>query len=196
MVSGTLDRENADGVTVNSSSEAQRLTEGAKVVLTIDGQPEKRTGTISAIKEHSGDHFSVSFKDHSKHASDKRDFPRLHAGIPLSYRLADSGQAAAWVAGEAIAGDWIEPDPYMNFSVGGVRFDAPHPMEGGEVLIIKLRIGEDSPTWRATGRVVRVFKVAEGSTAACSAAVSFDELPIEARDALSELTLKIQDTLL
>jgi len=196
MVDGTVSQENDQGLNLRCSAAAGRLNEGSKVVLTIEGQSEKRTGTITALSEERDGHYSVEFTDHQKHASDKRDFPRLHAGIPLAYRLADTGQAAAWIAGEAIAGDWVEPDPYMNFSVGGVRFDSPHAMEGGELLLIKLRIGDDSPTWRATGRVVRVFDVPQDSPAACSAAISFESLPIEARDALSDLTLKIQDTLL
>ena len=84
----------------------------------------------------------------------------------------------------------------MNFSVGGLRFDVPNPMEGGELLIIKLCVGDESPEWRATGTVVRVFEVPAGSAAACSVAVSFEALPSEAREALSDLTLKIQDSLL
>ena len=196
MVDGTMGRETDDGVSLRCAPEAGQLSEGAKVVLTIEGQTEKRTGTITSLSEGGDGQYSVEFTDHQKHAADKRDFPRLHAGIPLSYRIADSGQAAAWIAGEAIAGDWIEPDPYMNFSVGGLRFDAPDRMEGGELLIIKLRVGDDSPEWRATGTVVRVFEVPAGSAASCSVAVSFEALPIDAREALSDLTLQIQDSLL
>ena len=44
--------------------------------------------------------------------------------------------------------------------------------------------------------MVRVFDVASDSDAVCSVAVSFETLPTEARDALSELTLQIQETLL
>jgi hypothetical protein len=196
MVDGTLAEERGDGVLLQCDEKAKRLKEGAKVVLTIEGQSDKRTGVINLIAEEDNGRFTVGFTDHQKHASDKRDFPRLHAGIPLEYRIADSDQAAAWIAGENVAGDWVKPDPYMNFSVGGVRFDCPHLMQGGETLLIKLQIGDDSRSWRATGTVVRVFDVPDGSSASCSAAVSFETLPVDARDALSELTLKIQDSLL
>ena len=82
------------------------------------------------------------------------------------------------------------------FSVGGLRFDAQHELETGHLLIIKLRVGDDGPTWRSSARVVRVFDVASDSDAVCSVAVSFETLPTEARDALSALTLQIQETLL
>ena len=84
----------------------------------------------------------------------------------------------------------------MNFSVSGLRFDAQHELEAGHLLIIRLQVGDSGPVWRTSARVVRVFEVARDSTAVCSVAVSFESLPDEAQDALSELTLQIQETLL
>jgi hypothetical protein len=196
MVDGTLGHQ-ADGqAELICTEEAAQLSAGAKVLLTIAGEAEKRTGTITALTPAAGGGFRVDFADHERHTSDKRDFPRLHAGLPIAYRQADSGQAAAWLAGEPISGEWTEPDPYMNFSVGGLRFDAQHELEAGHLLLIKLQVGDDGPVWRTSARVVRVFEVAADSDARCSVAVSFEVLPSEARDALSDLTLQIQETLL
>ena len=196
LVDGTLSHQDEAGAELLCSEGAGRLAPGAKVVLTITGEPEKRTGTITALTPAEDGGFSVTFSDGERYSSDKRDFPRLHAGLPIAYRLADKGQAAKWLAGEDLEGPWTEPDPYMNFSVGGLRFDAQHELETGHLLIIKLRVGDDGPIWRSSARVVRVFDVASDSDAVCSVAVSFETLPTEARDALSELTLQIQETLL
>ena len=196
MVDGTLGQQ-GDGVAeLLCSDDAAKLSTGTKVVLTITGEAEKRTGMITALAPSTNGGFTVSFEDSERYSSDKRDFPRLHAGLPIAYRQADAGHAAKWLSGESIDGDWTEPDPYMNFSVGGLRFDAQHELEPGNLLIIKLQVGDSGPVWRTSARVVRVFEVASDSDAVCSVAVSFETLPPEARDALSELTLQIQETLL
>lgn len=196
LIDGTLGHQGDGQAELLCSDDAAKLSTGTKVLLTITGEVEKRTGTITSLAPHPSGGFTVGFEDSARHHSDKRDFPRLHAGLPIAYKQADAGHADKWLAGEDLDGDWTEPDPYMNFSVGGLRFDAQHELEAGNLLIIKLRVGDSGPVWRTSARVVRVFEVASDSDATCSVAVSFEVLPTEARDALSELTLQIQETLL
>jgi len=196
MVNGAISSHSDAGVQLHCESGASKLQHGAKVVLTITGSEEKRTGTITGLVEAADGTFVVDFTDHERHSADKRDFPRLHAGLPISYMPATTESAQAWVDGESVDGEWTTPDPYMNFSVSGLRFDAAHNLKQGDLLNITLQIGGADESWRVTGRVVRVFEVPVDSPAACSVAVSFEHLPTDALDALSDLTLQIQDSLL
>ena len=79
------------------------------------------------------------------HESDKRDYPRLHAGLPLRYRTVSSSEATAWTSGDPIGGDWIEPDPYMNFSVDGLRFDCTDGLEKGSLVALELHAVRGRP---------------------------------------------------
>lgn len=196
LVDGTLARQSEGVAELLCDEGAAKLSPGSRVVLTIHGEAEKRTGTITALEAADGGRYTVSFEDGVRHSLDKRDFPRLHGGLPIGYRLADASLVARWLDGEAIDGSWTEPDPYMNFSVGGLQFEAAHKLDVGQLLLIKLRVGDAGPTFRASARVVRVLPAAPESDAKCRIAVSFESLPADAREALSDLTLQIQETLL
>ncbi len=193
MVSGTLVSRSDDDVTVHCQDNASALNPGAKVVLTFDEGNERWTGVVDGLQPVEGG-IAVHVISPNAHAADKRDYPRLHAGLPIRYRVAQDGEAAAWTNGADLAGDWHTPDPYMNFSVSGLRFDVHPEVNDGDLLLLELRIGEDSPTWRATARVIRVFE--GGGQQSANVAVSFVDLPEDAQAALSELTLQIQESLL
>ncbi len=194
MVDGIVSAQTEHAVSVHCSSGADSLVAGSKVVVTVNGESGTRRCVIDDVSpSESGGHL-VELVNEAMHESDKRDFPRLYAGLPVRYRQVSPEEADAWSAGEAIGGDWTEPDPYMNFSVGGLRFDCTGGLNGGDLVAIELQVGESGSIWRATGRVVRTFD-ATGDRPP-SAAVAFESLPPAARDALSELTLQIQETLL
>ena len=193
MVSGTLVSRSDGDVTVHCPDNASALSQGAKVVLTFDGGNERWTGVVDGLQPVDGG-IAVRLVSPSAHAADKRDYPRLHAGLPIRYRVAADGEAAAWSSGADLAGDWHTPDPYMNFSVSGLRFDVHSDINDGDLLLVELRIGDESPTWRSTARVIRVFEGRDQETD--SVAVSFVDLPEDALEALSELTLQIQESLL
>ena len=82
----------------------------------------------------------------------------------------------------------------MNFSVSGLRFDVHSDVNDGDLLLVELRIGDQSPAWRTTAQVIRVFEGRDQETG--SVAVSFVDLPEDALEALSQLTLQIQESLL
>ena len=193
MVAGTLADRSDQNVTVRCPKGADQLTPGSKVVLTFDDGNERWTGIIEDIAS-SPDGAEVRVVTPSAHAADKRDYPRLHAGLPIRYRVAADDEAEAWLNGGEVTDDWHTPDPYMNFSVSGLRFDVHPDVSNGDLLLVELRIGDESPIWRTTVRVIRVFD--GGEQASDNAAVAFENLPEDALSALSDLTLQIQESLL
>jgi len=193
MVSGNLVARNDGNVTVQCSEHASVLSENAKVVLSFDGDNERWTGIVEALSPVDGG-IAVRVVAPNAHAADKRDYPRLHAGLPIRYRVSTPEEATAWCNGEPVDGTWHTPDPYMNFSVSGLRFDVHPDVNDGDLLLVELRIGDQTPTWRTTARVIRVF---EGrNQEPDNVAVSFETLPDDALSALSDLTLQIQESLL
>lgn len=196
MVDGTLQDAEAGSANLICGPDGSKLFAGSKVLISIENEPGKRTGTIRAVEPMGGDRFRLQFEDTQHHRAEQRDFPRLFAGLPIAYRIASAEEAEAWLAGTDVLDAWTEPDPYMNFSVGGLRFDTLVSLSPGTLLVIALRIGDDGPTWRTSARVVRVFDPSPDSDAVCSVAVSFEVIPDEAMDALSELTLQIQETMI
>ena len=194
LVNGTLATGAVGHLTVDCGDEAKSLAVGAKVVVTVEAAAENQRCIVAAVEPGTSKGMRVTLHNEAVHTSDKRDYPRLFAGLPIRFRPASAAEATAWAAGEPIGGHWSEPDPYMNFSVGGLRFDCTDPLTEGEALAIELSIGDGKTLWRATARVVRVFEAAGDRPA--SVAVSFDHLPDGARDALTALTLQIQESLL
>jgi hypothetical protein len=196
FVDGAITAQSDHGLSFLCSTGASALKPGAKVVLSIDGVSEKRTGTITEILPKSDGRFGVEFEDIARHSPDKRDYPRLCAGIPIQYMPGDAEQAELWASGGEVQGDWLSPDPYMNFSVGGVRFDVTETLCVNDRVLIEMKINADAAAWRCTARVVRIFEVSPDSSAVASVAVSFEHLPPGALEALSALTLQVQSSLL
>ena len=194
LVNGVITDRGDDQFNVHCSSGADGLTMGDKVVLTIEGESGNLRCVIASKAGATDGGFALNVVSQARHEADKRDFPRLHAGLPIRYRIATDEEARLWIAGEPVGGAWVEPDPYMNFSVGGLRFECPEGVPERALLLMELRVGDTSPLWRTTGRVIRVFSATEH--AGCSVAVSFEHLPTDALNALSDLTLQIQDSLL
>ena len=191
MVSGELVNHAENHMTVHCGGGSEGLTVGSKVVVDIDNESGSRRCVVNSV---SGSGTDIVLSNEATHQADKRDYPRLFAGLPIRFRAVTDDEASAWAEGEPIGGHWAEPDPYMNFSVGGLRFDSEDALEEGSLIAIELTIGDGSTLWRATARVVRIF--AASGDRPSSAAVSFDYLPPGAREALSDLTLQIQETLL
>ena len=194
LVNGTLTTGPVGRLTVECGRNAGSLAVGAKVVVTVEAAAESQRCIVASVEHDANDGIRLTLDNEAVHSNDKRDYPRLFAGLPIRFRPTSESEAAAWASGEPIGGHWSEPDPYMNFSVGGLRFDCADPLTEGAALAIELSIGDGATLWRVTARVVRVFEAAGDRPA--SVAVSFVHLPDGARDALTSLTLQIQETLL
>jgi hypothetical protein len=197
MVHGQLCSQSDQTVVVEATGTAGGLSAGDRVVLSFGTPDQGRiSGTIQSITDVDGGQ-QIQVSCAAAHDRDKRDFPRLCAGLPIRYRVASAEDGQAWVAGSpAPTQGWFTPDPFMNFSVSGLRFDADRSVQADDLLALDFAIADGSPRWRITARVIRVFTPESEDSPTHSVAVSFAHLPEGANTALSELTLKIQDNLL
>ncbi len=198
MVHGQVTHQDTQSVLVDVAGEASRLSTGDRVVIAYeDADLGRVSGTIEGIEDTaSGQQIQIACA--SQHDRDKRDFPRMVAGLPIRYRVAaGDAEVAAWKSGEPVAEDgWFTPDPFMNFSVGGLRFEADTSVVSNDLLLVDFAVSEAGPRWRLTARVIRVFEPENESESTHPIAVAFVFMTDAANEALSELTLKIQETLL
>jgi PilZ domain-containing protein len=126
---------------------------------------------------------------------DRRYAPRLQGGIKLAYR----------VVGSSV---WFEPDPWMDFSLTGLRFQDVARLEEGDPLALRMRLPVDDGEHEATAHVVRVSTIApeEAATvdlgpspiehATCEVAIEFDHIAPETVYAFALFTERIQDAAL
>lgn len=195
----------ADGTyTIDLDRDATALEPGAVAILNfLDGTTPR---VIARIAEARGNQLTCTQQQIRER--EKRAFPRLHGGLPVRYRVLGKDEAAseraAWMAGDdgpGERGDWLTPDEFMNFSVTGLRFDAPDVAGEGDELLLELGMRGKKDRWRCTARVVRLFDIPPdeqlpGSKCKHRLAISFEDIPEAAQHALSEMTLDIQEALL
>ena len=187
-----------------------RLEPGMRVVL--DGGPDRDLRIKGLVTGVEGPRLRVQLE--RVVPPDKRSFPRMYGGIHVRYRVLAAGQgdegASAWVAGgdePAGGGVWREPDPFMDFSGTGLRFEDQLHCRPEDRLLIELRLPSSEDLWRATARVVRVDPIRSddlggreekepASVPTHQIAVEFLEMPADATEALTEFGMRIQDALL
>jgi len=186
------------------------LQGGTSVV--VDGGPESGVRIKGVVVDVSGPVFRV--ETDRVVPLDKRGFPRMPGGLRVHYRvLSGKGRraiAAAWVQGDRTPrqeGEWRQPDPFMDFSGSGLKFDDRPTCQVGDELLLELQVPPGKKWWQATARVVRVEpmlpletedseQTRQGFSPSHQIAVEFQHLPAEATEALSQFTLRIQDALL
>lgn len=190
----------ADGKwTVHVDRDASSLPRDARAILTFEDPTSPRI--VGIVEEVAGNR--IELVERVVRERERRAFPRLVAGLQLKARALATTEAdaetAAWMAGDdgpLDRGTWFHPDPFMNFSVTGLRFQGPDILASGTPLLLELGI-RNQGSWRCVARVVRTFTAPEGGDPSQSqVAVEFTSIPDEAEIALSELTLRIQDQLL
>ena len=98
----------ADGVvSIDCSADAAGLPSGARVIVSFTGEGQKLTGTVESVTQTDAGSFQLRVVQSGSHQRDKRDFPRLYAGIPIRYRTNENPETAtAWVQGDDVGGDW------------------------------------------------------------------------------------------
>ncbi len=137
---------------------------------------------------------------------DLREYPRTYGGIHLRYRVLDSKDAAdaviSWMGGEDAEGElglWRRPDPYMNFSATGLRFEEPQATcTGGDLVLLEMDVPTSPVPWRAVAEVVRCAPLPEEEQtedATHFIALSFTDIPSEASQALARFTLRVLSAL-
>jgi len=187
-----------------------RLEPGMRVVL--DGGPDRDVRIKGRIATIEGERLRVETE--RVVPPDKRSFPRMYGGIHVRYRVLAEGESeevgSAWVSGAEAPGkegEWREPDPFMDFSGTGLRFEDQLHCRTNDLLLIELALPSSEDGWHATARVVRVDPIGpedlEGRdeeerqrAPTHQIAVQFVDLPTEATKALTTFAMRIQDALL
>jgi len=187
-----------------------RLEPGMRIVL--DGRPDRDVRIKGLVAGREGQTLRVETQ--RVVPSDKRSFPRMYGGIHVRYRVVAPDRAeaitAAWVSGQdapVSEGDWREPDPFMDFSGTGLRFEDRLHCKMNDLLLMELALPSSGDKWRATARVVRVDPIRpenlEGRdefrqepAPTHQIAVQFVDLPTGATEALTAFAMRIQDALL
>jgi len=186
------------------------LEPGMRVV--IEGGPGSGLRLTGVIAQKDGHRLRVETERSVQ--PDKRAFPRLPGGIRLRYRVLSpkegTGAVRAWLGGQKTPGHegtWFEPDPFMDFSGSGIRFQDQLRCQVDDFLLVEVQVPPAENRWRATARVVRVEPLRPEETEALDdeqqrlgathqIAIHFVDLPAEAREALTAFTLRIQNALL
>ena len=85
----------------------------------------------------------------------------------------------------------------MNFSVSGLCFDTHMNCKAGDLVLMHMGLKNQQKRWNCTARVVRVDPIdqTESGQQRWSVAVCFDFVPSEAQEALTDMTLDIQEAL-
>ena len=173
---------------VEDTTYTVELSEGVDVAgqVVLNFPDSDRERVMTRLEGSDGGRFR--FAESQRVAPDKRNYPRLYAGLKVLYRV--SG-----------ASDWFETDEYMNFSVSGLAFDGSGSVEDGSNIDLAISIAGEDGEWTALGKVIRCealpveeqHELVSGATTAYSLAVSFVSLPDDCREALEELTLRLLD---
>ena len=166
------------------------LQTGAHTTL-VFGDVRIRALIVVEINE-----LSVSVNS-SRGPVNKRAFPRMFGSIHLRYRHIDAAAAEHhirdWLFHISEPDDtWHSPDPFMNFSASGLRFQDEAPREIGDLLLLEMGIPTAPERWRATARVVRLEHDGEGKS---FVAVRFLDLPAEAQETLQRFTHRLQEVI-
>ncbi len=180
------------------------FAEGMKVIVDAGEATELRVvGTIGLIQDN-----LIHVESRTLVRRDKRIFPRTYGGIRLRYQVVPAAAVDAWIdQGLAPDGEWFQPDPFMDFSGSGLKFEDRENCKAEDVLLLELHIPPSQQAYRASARVVRLFDIPPEEIEAAERdpelpapthqiAVHFERLPAEAVEALMAFTLRVQDALI
>ena len=160
------------------------------IVNTNDDRPMM---TLHIVEQENG---QLILHTISTHPREKRSYPRLFSLINLRLLpVTSETQMTDWMNGSTLLSDindtWLQPEPFMNFSVNGVAFEWGEPLTVNTKLLVALK--ESGNTYRCVARVVRC---SEEDTGRWEVALYFEEMADEAIDYLVQLTMRLQDSML
>lgn len=208
VAQGRVVRTAGDRYVVDTDRDATTITVGARVILSFpDDDTPRVVGKVTSVRENRIECVYEQSRDR-----ERREFPRLVAGLPTRFRVVAGAEVVRevddWLSGRPgplTRGNWHSPDELMNFSVTGLRFDYQPACEEGDLLLVEFGIRGQQERWRCTARVIRTWLIPveelEGQADTPPGpthriAIRFEQIPSEAQNALSEMTLDIQDALL
>jgi len=172
----------------------------------IDGKAPRVLGTITRVEGR-----RITLSQQALRERERRVYPRLHAGIPLRFRVpapdAAAAAAVAWLRsdeGSAEDPGWVTHESLVNFSVTGLGFDSPIAANNGDLVLLDMGMPGRPERWRCTGVLVRVSPVPPdeleeddaGRLCAHRYALNFETIPHAAQAALTELTIQMQDAMI
>jgi hypothetical protein len=207
MGRGTIRRFTQGHYTIELEEPALSLAPRMKVILNFEESENPRA--IVVVESVEG--CTLKARQMTLKPRERRDFPRVLGGVPLRFRMLEAHervhQIARWIAGDAEPleqGQWIRPDENVDFSVTGLCFDTAWPCEEGDVLLVELGMRGRYKRWNVVAEVARVDPVPEdevleqedGARPTHRIAIRFQHIPDAARQALSDLTLYVQQALI
>ena len=200
MFMGRARTSEADEIEVDLNGPANESLAGSQAIISFPSQQDAPRITAKVLRI---DGNRIALTSPQIRPRDKRLFPRLYGNIPLRFQVHNSEEGELvihrWLAGSTrnlVPRPWFTPEPFMNFSVNGLSFEAGQYCKKGDLLLLLMGVGESTERWRATGKVVRVIEITEGDTPMFQIAMAFEALPDKAMAALSDFTLSIQEALL
>ena len=200
LARGRVRSQHLGTFTIDVDRDTTGLSVGARVILS---QPDGRSDRIVArIDSVLGNELVCS--QEQLRQRERREFPRLHGGLPVRYRRLSMAEftatATRWLRGStdpAVVGAedaWCQPERFMNYSVTGLRFRTDDDVRFHEVVLLELGVPDGPERWRCTARCVHAGDVdADGVQVI---ALEFVQIPDEARAALTDMTLDAQALLL
>ena len=164
--------------------ETDVVVEGQVVLNFPDSGRERVMTRLDSV-----DAQAYRFQESRRVAPDKRNYPRLYAGLKVKYRA------------QADGGEWFVTDEYMNFSVSGLAFEGSGRVENGSQIDVNIAVSDEDKNWIAVGRVIRCDELEEsehqelasGDVLAYTLAVALVSVPPDCREALEALTLRLLD---
>ena len=167
ILDGTL--ESVDGSTFCVVLPNAGLDVGGQAVLNFPDSDRQRV--MARLDTVTGDQHH--FVESHRVEPDKRNFPRLYAGINVLYRRTGSED------------EWFRCDEYMNFSVSGLAFEGSGSVPAGAQIDMSIRLAGRDEEWSAVGKVIRcdaldeeeVANLQEDGHFGYSLAVAFVTLP-------------------
>lgn len=139
---------------------AGSLQAGAAVV--VDWRASHHPRVVATVISADHPHYQVLAR--KQVARDRRVFPRLMGGIAVRCRRIGPDEDMAAVIDQflatgtapAAAGEaWFEPDPLMNFSVNGLRFEDQGHLDPGDTVLCEVGLSSGTERWRTAGLVMR-----------------------------------------
>jgi len=186
--------------TIDVDRDASHLPKGARVILS---PPDGRSDRIVARVESALGNELICSQEQVRQR-ERREFPRLHGGLPVRYRRVPKTEftatVARWLGGsehpEVVGPEevWRHPGRFMNYSVTGLRFRTEDAVSLHEIVLLELGVPEGPDRWRCTARCVHAGgQEADGTQVI---ALEFVQIPSAARAALTDMSLDAQAMLL
>lgn len=200
LARGRVRHEQQGTYTIDVDRDASSLPSGARIILSYpDGQSDRIVAKVDRV---SGNELVCS--QQQLRQRERREFPRLHGGVPVRYRRVSAadftGTAARWLRGSedpVVLGPdeaWVEPERFMNYSVTGLRFRTDDEVKLHEIMLLELGVPDSPDRWRCTARCVHAGTNPDGPGQII--ALEFVQIPGAAREALTNMTLEAQALLL